>query len=228
MLVYLGVYGVSPWAASLAGGGKVIIYGSGFSADQYEGANRVFIGDIPCDVDWFNSAKDRLVCWIRPWPDAVEGKSSDNMPVQVFVGQESVKNGWVRYWWWRTARVEGVVPRSSIPRTVVNLKGWFVSNDAKQIQTVLVGKDVCGMYKPGSSELYRENELDAAVVKCLVASLKVGFYNASVLVPDFGGWSWNHSRSLQPGPSGQLYMYELHPGFLCIFSSRVYSVLFCC
>lgn len=80
-----------------------------------------------------------------------------------------------------------------------------------------MGKDVCDIYRPGSSELYRENEVDARNVKCLVASLKVGFYNASVHVPDFGGWSWNHSKSLQPGPTGQLYMYELHPDVTSVY-----------
>lgn len=109
--------------------------------------------------------------------------------------------------------------RSSIPGTVLVMKGWFVTSNIHNVQRVMVGHAVCELYKPDSSELYRTNGWHRYEIYCLPSLVTPGFYNATVHAPAYG-WSWNHSKSLQPGPDGHLYMFELHPGEIFLF--------FCC
>lgn len=177
----------------------------------------MFFGGLPCDVDWFNSANEnQLVCWTRPWPEAKEEESSPYLQTDVIVGRVSTTESsrWWRqhsYYWGSTPRTESVLPRSSVPGIVLVLKGWFITNDVHDIQRVLVGNALCELYRPSRPELYRDGGWSRYTIHCLAGLLKPGFYNATVHVPRYG-WSWNHSKALQPGPDGQLYMFELHPG----------------
>jgi plastocyanin len=205
----------------LAGGAKVTIEGSGFSPDHYEGANHVFFGGIPCDVDWFNSANEnRLVCWTRPWPEAKEEQSSSFLETLIVVGRISYRETrWYRqhrYNWWYTPRMESVSPRSSVFGNVVLLRGWFITNNLPDVQRVMLGDAPCELYKPDTATLYREKGWSKYEIYCLPGLLKTGFFNATVHVPKYG-WSWNHSKALQPGPNGQLYMFEFHPDVTSVY-----------
>jgi len=46
------IYWITPDRGSIAGGTVVKIYGSGFVTDAYSSSNLVYIGNIPCQVNW--------------------------------------------------------------------------------------------------------------------------------------------------------------------------------
>ena len=94
---------LSPRHGSVAGGTRVYVGGAEFKTDSYNGANLVFIGDIPCDVVWYTVTRWRLECITRPYPGAVEGQSSPWLQARVISGGVQVlPNGGrttFRYYW---------------------------------------------------------------------------------------------------------------------------------
>lgn len=67
------LYWISPRRGTIAGGTRIAIGGSGFSTDAYTGANLVYLGGIPCDVDWYTATRNRLECITRPYPGSYQG-----------------------------------------------------------------------------------------------------------------------------------------------------------
>lgn len=49
---HTGISWVTPTRAGIAGGTTVKIYGSGFATDAYSSSNLVYLGNIPCQVNW--------------------------------------------------------------------------------------------------------------------------------------------------------------------------------
>lgn len=44
---------VQPRYGSIAGGTLLTVYGSGFVSDFYSGSASVFVGEIPCIMNWY-------------------------------------------------------------------------------------------------------------------------------------------------------------------------------
>eukprot|EP00117_Sycon_ciliatum_P037364 scpid335/ scgid27970/ Fibrocystin-L; Polycystic kidney and hepatic disease 1-like protein 1 len=212
---------ITPRRGSLAGGTRVYLHGAGFSLDQYSLPDVVFFGNIQCDVDWFTVKAHRLECITRPHPTAKRGDILERVPTTIISGRVTFSTATDRrnyrefqYHWGNTPRTWSAFPPSTIPGSVLRLRGTLFATTT-QLQSVMVGHHVCDLYGLSASELSlhcgTSQSVSWSMVCCRVAStITAGSYNITSKISNYGT-TFNASDAMTVSRRGDLRMYESFP-----------------
>ena len=113
-------------------------------------------------------------------------------------------------------QVQNVILRSAPVGELIEIGGYrFRSDIYSYYERLYVGGQICDPWNPVTNNFYGGRwYYGLYYVSCAVTEQIPGAYNASAILSDQRGASWNHSAIMQLGFDGKLSMFELYPGKL--------------
>jgi hypothetical protein len=134
------------------------VYGRGWSTDFYGDETSVFVGDVPCELDWYNSNDNRLVCTTRPHPtvnttllNSAQSVSPDARPadpaavtVSVVINGQIVTCTWCRFSYRENsgAMILKITPNVAPPGALLSIDAYFATGNFDLTQ-LIIGDNIC-------------------------------------------------------------------------------------
>eukprot|EP00698_Gefionella_okellyi_P011072 TRINITY_DN2904_c0_g2_i1.p1 TRINITY_DN2904_c0_g2~~TRINITY_DN2904_c0_g2_i1.p1 ORF type:complete len:3969 (+),score=910.30 TRINITY_DN2904_c0_g2_i1:483-12389(+) len=202
---------VTPRWGSVAGGTRLTIIGSGFSADQYLGNNIVTLADgTACTVISYYCTTTQVVC------DTAPHAASQLLGVSVLVdnsftttcasGGDNCKFG---YSWDYTPSVSLVTPLRSTSASMITVDGKTFAATLDELDHVLIGNVQCNLHGPVDDPLGMTVDGNGnGEFICQAGPQEGGLYNITFFIAGKGA-STGQASAWQLDASTNLYQTEV-------------------